>query len=499
MDGDPPSHQLNASSQLIQKTKKSGRKPEPAPESDADAEISPRRSGRLLRKHPDDALDSAHTSIPNSGDSTLSSDGFNLSAFIAALSGRQHGRPHLPMDLEGGRSTISDGSAPIIFTPTSTFLPSDSNLLSMSQNDTEQAKARNKRRMEGPSSAEFNGLVSSVTPIAAEKSALDSTNGRDSNEDINIVDFPPPSFSRLITLPSSDTASVSTPFRPPEFSANAFDSNEVDQSLASSAPQVVLCLPPSRTKGASASTSPLHNRARAAPKQCSSCKGSTTRSWHKSKLNTSWTICEACYSYERRRHKLRPASVVERTKMRTVKKCSNCDTTTSAGDKWRFSVLDPLRKLCQACGLYEDKHHKSRPLSLIQRMSRTLIKKEGTSPIPGGSTPFTSTPSSALFLPSDSDSVSTKVPNKRRRANVDRLSETAIMVDNTFSDFSPERDFDATPHNETLKKRRRMNSVSEAASNADNGLVSSVNPTAAAQGSLVLDSANGLDSDEDTH
>ncbi|KAJ7633343.1 hypothetical protein DFH06DRAFT_690630 [Mycena polygramma] len=100
-------------------------------------------------------------------------------------------------------------------------------------------------------------------------------------------------------------------------------------------------------------------------KTCSNCRTTVAPYWPVSTLKPGCTLCLPCAHYERRHHESRPLELEMKLSQRGVKKCGNCGETTSV--RWDFSKLNPGRKLCHKCGLYEMRSGKVRPPALFQR------------------------------------------------------------------------------------------------------------------------------------
>ncbi|KAJ7140276.1 hypothetical protein C8R43DRAFT_594141 [Mycena crocata] len=113
---------------------------------------------------------------------------------------------------------------------------------------------------------------------------------------------------------------------------------------------------------------------------CGNCRSTTSSSdWLRSALEPAWRLCNACYKYERRKHRHRPMTLIQRPTRFTAGRfpsstspqCSNCQSTSTAGH-WNRSVLEPDKKLCNACSSYERRNRDHRPpaLNLNRRCSR---------------------------------------------------------------------------------------------------------------------------------
>ncbi|KAJ7137750.1 hypothetical protein C8R44DRAFT_944034 [Mycena epipterygia] len=313
----------------------------------------PRRSGRLLQKHPNNAIEAARTDIlvvDNSlflhSDCTIYSDHASTDAPRARPEYDHAHNSTLGDMVSCGNKRRRANVVPMpAQTPSIDESCADLNLFpALPFHATSQGVAAvNKRRRmnsEAPSSADDGG----VDPSAAESSALDSTTGSNTNEDTYSVGLLlPPSLLRLVARLSpsptpSETASVSTP---------------------------LLCHTP------------------VSGKQCMHCQQSRTSGlnhWYKQK-GTGKIICQTCYCYEHKNHRRRPLRLVKRARTHSpsnsgVKPCSNC--TTSAGTYLTKSKLNSAWRLCTACYLYERRTGRQRPQSLIaRRAGQQPSKREG--------------------------------------------------------------------------------------------------------------------------
>ncbi|KAJ7633342.1 hypothetical protein DFH06DRAFT_1101154 [Mycena polygramma] len=99
---------------------------------------------------------------------------------------------------------------------------------------------------------------------------------------------------------------------------------------------------------------------------CSHCRSTVEPHprWRTSVLEPGRKICKACWMYEWKNRKPRPLVLETKRSQRGVKKCAHCGVTTSS--LWRFSKLEPGRKLCSKCADYERRHGKVRPPALFQ-------------------------------------------------------------------------------------------------------------------------------------
>ncbi|KAJ7137755.1 hypothetical protein C8R44DRAFT_766096 [Mycena epipterygia] len=354
----------------------------------------PRRSDRLLGKHPahtnmpvvDTSLFPPSTSDPASTEVPLANPGHGhtcSSTGDIASYGNKHRCTNVdPMSERQSTGMVDDElhADPNL----SPELPFHVMLQNDSEKSTAAAEAVNKRRRMNPSSAELSTSVNPTVPPGS--SVLDSANGPDLNEDTSLMDFPlPPSLLRLARLsPSptpSETASVSTPL-PCDLPETSGKQCVHCQSRTSTADRWYNEKGKTGTGLCGACYYYQHTHHRPRPlhlirrdKQCLNCQSRTSPHWYNIKGKTGKKICKAGYSYEHRNHRPRPLHLIPSPELPSncgIMQCSNCSSKRNSGRTWNNSNLNVGWKLCRACYQYENRNHKIRPLSLIQRTPRTL-------------------------------------------------------------------------------------------------------------------------------
>ncbi|KAJ7725098.1 hypothetical protein B0H16DRAFT_1332972, partial [Mycena metata] len=107
-------------------------------------------------------------------------------------------------------------------------------------------------------------------------------------------------------------------------------------------------------------------------KACINCKSTTTAGrWIGSRL-VPGTVCNACYMYEKRHNRQRPLSLIQHRPLSGIPRapllpgsngCSNC-ATQSTSRLWSRSVLTSGWVLCTTCSRYERKQKCHRPKRL---------------------------------------------------------------------------------------------------------------------------------------
>ncbi|KAJ7140257.1 hypothetical protein C8R43DRAFT_1131633 [Mycena crocata] len=118
--------------------------------------------------------------------------------------------------------------------------------------------------------------------------------------------------------------------------------------------------------------------------QCSNCQSTSASQWNRSMLEPEKRVCGACSRYERTYQRHRPTTLAQRPKRRRFPpsaspQCSNCQSTSSAG-QWYRSVLKSENRLCSPCSRYERMYQRHRPLALAQAASERgkLMRKRKT-------------------------------------------------------------------------------------------------------------------------
>ncbi|KAJ7727360.1 hypothetical protein B0H16DRAFT_257177 [Mycena metata] len=132
---------------------------------------------------------------------------------------------------------------------------------------------------------------------------------------------------------------------------------------------------PARIPASNLSVPPSNSTATTKPsvRQCANphCKTTTAAVWFNNRDTSSpgGKLCRACGTYQRKNHKHRPLSLIQKHHNRSPRAshCANVHCGVSlVGDPIRFdSQLMPGQKLCHACGRYEKKHGQVRPLSVV--------------------------------------------------------------------------------------------------------------------------------------
>ncbi|KAJ7083955.1 hypothetical protein B0H15DRAFT_951709 [Mycena belliarum] len=112
---------------------------------------------------------------------------------------------------------------------------------------------------------------------------------------------------------------------------------------------------------------------------CSHCHStkSSNFSWAESKLAGGGMLCNACSMYEKRHQCRRPLSPALESSLTPLPPdppggphCSHCHSTRSSNLSWAESKLEGGGKLCNACSMYEKRHQRRRPLSLVLAAGR---------------------------------------------------------------------------------------------------------------------------------
>ncbi|KAJ7607988.1 hypothetical protein DFH06DRAFT_1249105 [Mycena polygramma] len=129
-----------------------------------------------------------------------------------------------------------------------------------------------------------------------------------------------------------------------------------DTTLASTDPDVPSRCSPSPSLSSSTLTPPPPELP--AAEVCSHCRSTVVPrdGWRPSVLEPGRKICDACYTYEWKHRKPRPLELEIKRSQRGVKECAHCGATTFA--RWEFSRVKPGRKLCHPCAQYERTHNK---------------------------------------------------------------------------------------------------------------------------------------------